>query len=276
MKNKPKTLLFLRICPHIFIQNSLTIFLLVIGINATAQTKEISLKPFLGIGFYKTQDQVISPLIYQGTSTLVGMEKIKQTDRKLTNLRLFYGGGKLKNDFKNTAKHYTGQIYYALMKPINKHFYVGAASQTLIAVRDYSVAKSFGLESLSGDIFSTLNLALAHQTEEKKKWGKIQTKVEFAVAGVAIARKMYTIVSNPDLIVLESKPRKTVLNSAEIISISKLKKVDFSLNYIKSIGKKQAIGLDVGMGIYRYERLNAAVISQNTTISAGYLFYLKR
>ncbi len=275
MKKQPKTTPFLRFMPYIFAKIFTTIFSLAFCINAAAQNKEISLKPFLGIGFYKTQDQVFSPLIYQGVSTLVGIEKIKQTDKKLTNLRLFYGKGKLKNDFKSTATHNTGQIYYSFLKPINKHFYVGAASQTSIAVRDYSVAKSFGLESLSGDVFSTINLALAHQTAEKK-WGKLQTRLEFAVAGVAIARKMYTIVSNPDLIVLEAKSWKTVLNSAEIISFSQLRKVDFTLNYTKNISKKQSIGLDLGMGFYRYERLDATVFSQNTTISAGYIFHFKR
>ncbi len=274
MKNEPKIAMFLRSPLYVFIKNIFFAFLLIASTNANAQNREFSLKPFLGIGIYKTQDQVISPLIYRGTSTLIGIEQIKQTAKTLSNFKIMYGTGKLKNDFKNTATNHTGEIYFSLMKPIAKHFFVGGASQTFVAVRDYSVAKAFGLESLSGDIFSTVKLAFAHQTE-KKKWGKIQTKIEFAMIGVAISRKMYNIVSNPDLIVLDEKVWKTVLKSAEVMSVSQLKKADFNLKYTKNISARQSIGLDLGMSFYRYERLNAATISQNSSATLGYTIHFK-
>jgi hypothetical protein len=256
-------------------KKSIFFFLVILNtVISYAQNRNIELKPYLGISNYSVQDQLFSPLIYSGNNIFVGFEKTKKTAKCLRFFDINYANGKLENNSLNTISHNVGNISIAFLWPVstNNNFYLGASNNTKIAIRQFSLAKKFGAESYSGDLFSTLNINIAYQFPEKK-WGSFFAKFDAPFAGLSFSRKNYDIISNPDLIVInENNISKSVLKSAEIIGISNLKLANLDINYSRNLNAKHKIIIGLISQIYRYERLNSSVISRNLSISAGYSF----
>ncbi len=231
-------------------------------------------KVFGGLAQFAIQDQLFSPLIYSGINSKLGFEISKLSEKKHLIFGIFITNGKLTNEPKNTVKQHAGQFSFSYLKPIDaqKKWNLGLGSHTNLAIRQFQLAKKFGAESYSGDLFTTINFNLAYLLPEKK-WGKLKILFDSPIAGIAFSRKNFDIVSNPDLIVIDiDNIAGSVIKSAEIIGPKILKMSNLTVNYSKKISPKNTFDISLNSQAYDFTRLNNKVKYQNLNILVGFGF----
>ena len=130
--------------------------------------------------------------------------------------------------------------------------------------------------SKNADIFSTLNPAISYQSALFRR-GKVSTELNFPIIGVALNRKMYNAVSNPDIVSQGSGEMtpKSIINTPEVISLSKLKQVNLTLLYQYPIGSKTYFSTTYSINAYQYERLNNYTQVVHSSLIMGFHFNLK-
>jgi hypothetical protein len=218
------------------------------------------------------RDGAFSPLLYSGFGFETALKYKNEKPNHVDFLALKYGSGNLKNNFGNTASQFNTDLSYRYFRTIsqNSHWFLGGISSTKVAIRNYNVP--FGGESMSGNIFSTLNIATRYQTKSRG-WGKVSAELDIPVIGVAFAPKFFNLSTHPELIVYNNITND-VIKTAELISIPQLKTLNLSLIYEYPILEKVVFTADLTFNFYEYERLQNTSNSVNSALRFGVIFLL--
>jgi hypothetical protein len=218
------------------------------------------------------RDGTFSPLLYSGFGFETALKYKNEELNHVGTLAIKYGSGNLKNNFGNTASQFNAELYYRYFRKIrqNSHWFLGGISSTKVAIRNYNVP--FGGESMSGDIFSTLNIATRYQTKNYH-WGKVSAELDIPVVGVAFARKFFNLSTHPELIVYDNITND-VIKTAELISFPQLKAMNLSFIYEYPISEKVVFAADLTFNLYEYERLQNTTNSVNSALKFGVICLL--
>lgn len=261
--------------------NLITVFLFISSQSFAQQLDSLKSKNIiiqLGSGQCSFRDGVISPLLYSGLGFTGNISSQTETNKKTTRLGLLTNFGTLKNKFNNEASQFNASISYAKFYRFrrNSHWSWGVISNTQVYYRQFNSFLTISNASKNADVFSTLNPTISYQSALFKR-GKVSAELNFPIIGVALNRKMYNAVTNPDIVSQGSGEMtpKSIIKTSELISLSKLKQVNLALFYQYPIGRKTSFSTTYSINAYQYERLNNYTQVLHSSLNAGFHFNLK-